>query len=121
MAFPVEEIPAEGILLLRVHKRMFVWSQHRPSSACFDFEELSTNWQKYSGIEATRNPDSAAVVSLIAQECRNLQQQVIHAPINEGEPDGPNQAHTHVCGTKPKIIRDQLARMAQVVWCSAPP
>jgi len=121
MAFEVEVVPPEASLLLRVHKNMFVWREERPSSACFDYPELSTNWLKYSSVDATKNLDSVAVVSLVAQKCRNLNQEVVHAPINEGEPYGPNQAHTHVRGPKTKIIRDKLARMAELVWRTSPP
>lgn len=116
MAFPIEEIPSESLLLLRVHKKMFLAQHNRPSSACFRHYELSTNWIKYSSVEHTRNEDSGAVVSVVSAQCIVLGQEVVHAPINEGQEFGPNQAHTHVVGEKPKEVRDQFARLVKVEW-----
>ncbi len=77
MAFEVEDIPGQAVLFLRVHKDQFVPSNDpkvkRPSSACFKNVDLSVNWAKYSTAQETAKASSAAVVSLIAQECRALQ------------------------------------------------
>src|SRR5580658_10035111 len=120
MAFEVEDIPGRDVLFLRVDENQFVPSNDptmkRPSPACFKLPDLSVNWEKYSTAEETAKATSAAVVALIVQDCQSLQQTVIHVPIQEGEPDGPNQAHTEVRGPKEKSTRDKFVRLSKVVW-----
>lgn len=121
MAFPIEDIPGEASLFLRVHKDHFVPSNDpalkRPSSACFKRFNMSVNWEKYSTAAATAKESSAAVVALVAKDCRSLQQEVMHSPIESGEPDGPNQAHADVRGAKDdKALRDKFVRLSKVVW-----
>jgi hypothetical protein len=125
MAFAVEDIPGEAVLFLRVHRDQFVPSNDptvkRPSSVCFKHFNMSVNWAKYSTAEETAKASSAAVVELITLDCKSLHQDVIHSPIQEGEPDGPNQAHSEVRGDKPKPIRDAFVRLSKVVWIRNPP
>jgi len=121
MAFAVEAIPGEAALFLRVHKDQFVTAGEagakRPSSACFRRTRMSVNWEKYSTAEATAKPSSAAVVALLAQDCRSLRQTVEHTPIQAGELDGPNQAHSEVCGPKEdKVIQYSFVRLSRIVW-----
>lgn len=120
MAFEVEEIPGDAVLFLRIHRTQFVPSNtptvKRPSSACFKHLNMSVNWKKYSTAEQTAKASSAAVVSIIAQDCTALGQTVEHSPIQEGEPDGPNQAHSEVRGQKSQAVADKLVRLSQVVW-----
>jgi len=125
MAFAVEEIPGEAALFLRVHKDQFVTvgeaGARRPSSACFRRPRLSVNWEKYSTPEGTAKPTSAAVVALRAHDCRSLGQTVEHTPIQAGEVDGPNQAHSEVCGPKEdKVIQNSFVRLSKVVWVRIP-
>lgn len=120
MAFNVEEIPGDAVLFLRVHRDQFVDSNvpnvKRPSSACFKHLNMSVNWSKYSTAYETAKVSSAAVVALIAQDCRSLRQAVIHSPIQECEADGPNQAHSEVCGEKSKGTCYEFVRLSKVIW-----
>jgi hypothetical protein len=124
MAFEVEDIPGDAVLFLRVHKNQFVPSNDptvkRPSSACFKHLNMSVNWAKYSTAAETAKASSAAVVSFISQECKSLQQTVIHCPIQEGDPDGPNQAHSEVRGEKSQPICDKFVRFSKLVWIRNP-
>jgi hypothetical protein len=125
MAFPVEDIPGEATLYLRVHAKHFIDfgdpPMKRPSSACFRHPNMSVNWSKYSTAVETAKDSSAAVVALIAQDCISLRQTVVHAPIQEGEPDGPNQAHSEVRGEKSRATSYEFVRLSKVVWVRNPP
>lgn len=116
MAFAVELIPDDDSLLHHVHKDMWIAAEGRPSSACFKKRpQLSVNWLKYSSVEHTRRPNSHAVISLVAGECRKLSQIVQHSPIEPDQPFGPNQAHADVIGDK-RVTADQMARLARIEW-----
>lgn len=123
MAFVVEEIPDEHKLLHRVHRDHWIRadseSAFRPSSACFKKRpRLSVNWIAYSSVEHTRQPNSRAVISLVAGACRELEQKVEHSPLEEDDPSGcgPNQAHTDIVGNKTQAIADKMARLAYCEW-----
>jgi hypothetical protein len=120
MAFEVEDLPGDARLFLRVHEQYFVPSNDpsvkRPSSACFKKPELSVNWAKYSSAKETAKPTSAAVVELVARECKSFNQTVIHCPIQDGEKDGPNQAHSEIRGPKTHSTCDKFVRLSKVVW-----
>lgn len=118
MAFPVETIPGPDRLLHHVAEPMFIRAEGRPSSACFKKRpKLSVNWEKYSSVQHTRREKSYAVICLNAGFCRyELQQRVIHSPIQDDEPFGPNRAHSDIEGEKPQRIADQMARAAIVAW-----
>ena len=114
MAFPVEEIPDDANLFNRIHQHHFV--EGKVSSAAFNQERLSVNWEKYRDAERTADANSLAVVALVAGECRTLQQTVVHAPIEPEEQCGPNQAHSEICGDKSKSIKRKLRDSAKLVW-----
>ena len=121
MAFLKEQIPNDAKLFLRIHETLFVPaagdpSVKRPSSACFKDPRLSVNWAAYSTTESTAKPSSAAVVAFLVEDCISLGQKVEHDPIQEGETDGPNQAHSEVCGAKDKVIRDKFVRLSKIEW-----
>jgi len=79
---------------------------------------MSVNWEKYATAEQTAKPSSIAVVALAAGDCRSprFNQTVEHAPLERDEEGNPNQAHSEVCGAKPKRLRHEFARLAQLVW-----
>lgn len=117
MAFPVEEIPDQDRLFHHIAEQMFVRQEGRPSSACVKkHPELSVNWEKYSSVEQTRRKNSFAIVSLVTGFCRDqINQEVIHSPIQEGELYGPNRSHSDIKGNK-QDVADQMARQAKVEW-----
>jgi hypothetical protein len=115
MAFPVEAIPDVDHLLRRIH------AQHLGpdgviSSAAFNHERLSVNWERYSTPESTAERSSAAVTALLAGDCRGIGQSVEHTPIQADEPFGPNQAHAEIIGRKDRTIRHRLRDLAKLVW-----
>lgn len=114
MAFPVEEIPNDANLLNRIHRNHFPGG--KVSSAAFNQERLSVNWEKYRNAESTADINSVAVVSLVAGECLQLNQTVEHTPIEPEAPFGPNQAHSEVCGTKANSTKRKMKDMAKMVW-----
>ncbi len=122
MAFEVEEIPGEAKLFLRVHEKQYIVPSGEPngkkrlSSVCFSHENLSVNWEKYSSPEKTANPFSAVVVEIVASACKSLNQTVKHCPIQEGETEGPNQAHSEIRGPKSKATRYEFVRISRIVW-----
>jgi hypothetical protein len=121
MAFDVEEIPGQAKLFLRVHEQQYVTPADEPnvkrvSSACFRHENLSVNWEKYSSPKETAKPTSAVVVELVASECESLNQTVKHCPIQHGEKDGPNQAHSEIRGLKSKATQYRFVRISKIVW-----
>jgi hypothetical protein len=114
MAFRVEEIPDDANLFNRIHASHFL--EGIVSSAAFNQERLSVNWQKYRNAESTADANSLAVVALVAGDCRELEQTVVHAPIEPEDPCGPNQAHSEICGVKSKSIKRKLRDSAMLVW-----
>lgn len=114
MAFVVEEIPPEGVLFRRIQP-MFIKPEGGISSAAYGTDNLSVNWEKYSSARATADSESVFVTAFTAGFCRELGQTVVHDPIQEGQPDGPNQAHTEVRGKKKKI-KQRLRDTATIVW-----
>ena len=94
---------------------MFITPEGGISSAAYGTDDMSVNWEKYSTAESTADRDSVFVTALNAGFCRELGQAVVHAPIQQGEPDGPNQAHAEVRGKKKKI-KQRLRDVATIVW-----
>ncbi|SRR6266478_3520950 len=120
MAFEIEVIPDADRLFHHVHKSMWIETEHRPSSACFKKRPaLSVNWLKYSCVVHTRRPNSHAVISLFAGDCRKLSQAVVHSPLESDAPNGPNQAHADIKGEKPQSTADQMAKLALTEWLAA--
>jgi len=115
MAFEVEEIPDEARVFHHVHRDHF--SGGHLSSAIFKRAETSVNWEKYSSVDLTRRPKSKLIISLFAGAIRSAEASLIHSPINEGEPYGPNQAHSDIIRNS-KIAPAQLVRLAQICWIS---
>ena len=115
MAFAVEVIPDNSNLFRRIHYSHFL-PGGKVSSAAFKQEHMSVNWEKYSDAKTSADENSAAVVALIAGDCRAIGQTVEHMPIEPDQPFGPNQAHTEVCGSKKGALSSQLRDIAKTVW-----
>lgn len=117
MAFAVEAIPDDANLFRRIH-RDHLTPQGIISSQAFNARDghLSVNWEKYCDAQSTADRNSVAVVALVCEECRALNQTVEHTPIEPGQPFGPNQAHAEICGNKSHPIRQQLRDLAKLVW-----
>jgi len=115
MAFAVEAIPDDASLFRRIHHSHFL-PEGKISSAAFKQERMSVNWEKYCDAKSSTDENSVAVVVLISGNCKALDQTVEHAPINPGQPFGPNQAHAEVCGSKKGAISSQLRDLARIVW-----
>ena len=116
MAFQVEEVPDNANLFRKIHRNHFM-PGGLVSSATFRDPRMSVNWEKYCNAEGTADSNSAAVMALVAQECRELKQTVEHTPIEPNQDLGPNQAHVEVCGDKSKVVSRQLRDKARLVWC----
>ncbi len=113
--WPAEQIPDRDRLFMRVTMR-----RKDGSIAASAFrnhgEGMSTDWEKYSTREETRqrakNPNANAVVSLVVGEVRRVPgQQVEHTPDTERH----NRAHTDVLGEKDPEARLKLRRIAEIV------
>jgi len=111
MAFAVESIPVDARLFRRILK-LHVLPDGSISSAAYNNEQLSVNWEKYADAQNTADGNTAVVTALVCGECRNLNQIVEHVPIEPGQPFGPNQAHAAIKGSKSKAIRHQLRDLA---------
>ena len=80
------------------------------SPGAFENFDLSTDWEKYSTAEETRDrrrkPEDNAVGALVVRSVRAIPgQTVVHAPDPTGDPKRkpplpPNRAHTHISGHK---------------------
>ena len=118
MAFVVEEIQDDAVLFRRINKMHVLSFPDKISSAAFDRERMSVNWERYSNAESTAFEDSPIVVALITGDCRELSQIVEHTPIQPDNPCGlnPNQAHSEVCGKKTKSVRQKLKDKAKIAW-----
>ncbi len=120
MAVGIEEIPDPARLFRRVHRHFFEAATGHISSAAFDGEEMSVNWEKYATAEETaaqdRTGNSAAVVAVLAGDCRRLSQTVRHAPLPADDLAPANPAHALVCGKKSRPIKQQLRDAAGLVW-----
>jgi hypothetical protein len=116
MAFPIEEIPDDANLFRKIHRTHYDDKAGVVSSAAFKQERMSVNWEKYKTAKESVDANSAAVVALVARNCRELRQTVEHTPIQPNEPDGPNQAHAEVCGKKTGAVSHKLRDKATTVW-----
>lgn len=104
--WPVEDIPAEALLYMRVHKMWCRDGDVLPGAFSNHGDDtgrpgMSTDWEKYSTPEDTRNrtkrdPLNYGVVKMIAGRVRGIPDQTVeHTPVH---PD--NRAHTDVFGDK---------------------
>lgn len=116
MAFDVEEIPDQANLFRKVHPNFFDKENGKVSSAAFDKDDMSVNWEKYRTAEQSADEKSAVVVALLAGDCRQLKQTVLHTPIEPEQEFGPNQAHTEVFGKKTKAVKTEMKDKARIVW-----
>jgi hypothetical protein len=116
MAFAVEEIPDNAHLFRKIHRTHYDEKRGGVSSAAFKQERMSVNWEKYRSAKDSADENSAAVVALVAIDCRGLEQIVEHTPIEPDQPFGPNQAHAEVCGKKSNAVSHKLRDKAMTVW-----
>ena len=135
MAFPVESIPDDDRLFRNVPNKpedFWVAAQNRPSSAAFKGKKdesdrrfrTSVNWQKHKTVEECRHPKSMAIVAVTPIQCRSTGKEAEHTPIPDGQPYGPNRAHSDICDPYGKpmsknqdsVASSKLAEVAVVVW-----
>jgi hypothetical protein len=125
--WPVEEIPDQDRLFMRVHRQWLKngrvapgFFQNRPDEAT---GAMSTDWSRYATPEETRarakRPELNAVIELAVGIVRAIPEQVVrHAPIQD-DPNLPdNRAHTDVAGPKETgdlEIQDTYSRIARLV------
>jgi hypothetical protein len=109
-----EEIPNSALLFRRIHRVFFDTETGHISSGAFDGQEMSVNWEQYANAEQTALQDSSAntvaVVSLLTDFCRGVEQSVVH------DPNPENRAHALVRGRKSKPIKQKLRDAAVLVW-----
>jgi hypothetical protein len=111
-----EEIPDDARLYMRVH-RNDIDNRGRPLPGAFRNSPptpeggMSTDWEKYSTPEATRQrgrqPEgNYAVIGLIAGRVRDIpNQRVQHTPVQDHTLHSDNRAHTDVLGLKNTEVR----------------
>src|SRR5436309_2584406 len=102
-----EFIPDPDLLLCRVHWTQFNEKENRIMSSVFEKVNQSVDWSKYSKPEQTasrhKKPhEIREVASIPAGACRDLGQDVVHVPLADGQPGGPNIAHAEIRGQKKK-------------------
>lgn len=122
--WPIESIPNDDTLYMRVHKNMINpgSTNERPRPNVFRDQcgSMSTDWAEYSRPEDTKNrgrvPDENAVVLMNVGAVRDISLQVQHAPIQPRGSGIPNRAHTEVIGDKSPEVRVRLSRAS--CWCS---
>jgi hypothetical protein len=116
-----EFIPNPDLLFCRVHRAQFNFKENRISRAVFGKADQSADWSKYSSREETagrhKKPhDIKAVASITAEACRRFEQEVVHVPLGDSEPGGPNPAHSEIRGEKSDLILTQLRDAVVDVW-----
>lgn len=117
--WPSEDIPVQDRLFLRVEKSYV--RNGTPVPGAFrnlptDKDGMSTDWEKYSTAEATRNrgrvPANNGVVFLIVRHVLDTPDQTVrHTPDLKLN----NRAHTDVFGPKNPEVRLKLLRAAKWV------
>lgn len=100
IGFPIEQIPDESAVLLRVHKSRMRDGMPAPGAFTPNGEGLSVDWDKYStAVQArarAKKPAENAVVRLVVAEIRAIEienhgeLEVEHRPLTE------NPAHSEV-------------------------
>lgn len=100
------DIGEEEHLYRRIHRHFFNAESGRPSSGAFSQLEMSVDWARHTTPEASlarnNNGDHVALVSLMAQNCRNIGLAVTH------DPDEENYSHSLVSGKKTDSIKNKL-------------
>jgi hypothetical protein len=116
----IETIPDGDFVFMRAHKSFIKDGELIPGVFQNRGEGMSTDWEKYSTAEQTRNrtlrspPGDNGVIKLSVAGIRNIEKlSVVHEPL----PD--NRAHTEVFGEKTTKARMLLLR--EVNWAIMPP
>lgn len=105
--WPIEAIPDEDNLFMRVHKNFVHKGNLKPKvfqeRGDGDEKSMSTNWEKYSTAQETRDssnvPADNGVIIFMVDNLRKNNLTVTHAPLDD------NQAHTDVNGL-PDDLKD---------------
>jgi len=122
VCFPVEEIPDEDTLFMRIHYRILGKKGLHPGVFINHNNEMSTNWSHYADAEVTKmqanlydkNPDDYGVIDMNVGNVRNIDgQTVIHNPIPK------DRAHTDVVGKKTEKARLDFYELSS--WVIPPP
>lgn len=108
MSYPIEHIPDEDHIYMRIHKAnidaSIVDDNEKILIGAFNIkgdDGLSVNWSKYSSpSETIKNPDVNGVVSIGVRNIRDVSLNVIHDPISTLTID--NRAHSLIIGIPPK-------------------
>jgi len=126
LVWPVEAIPDTDFVFMRAHKEYFRAGQLRPGVFKAQEGGMSVNWDRYASAEetklqATRNPDDNAVLSLEVGGIRG-----IGALTVEHTPEPANRAHSDVNGISGNDeqrleIRVKLLRIARIAIPLPPP
>ena len=109
--WPVEEIPDNDSLYMRVHKTYLTGEGLNPG--VFNDKEggMSTDWNRYSTPQQAqgraKTPAHNGIISLNVGGVREAQMTVSHEPISQ------NRAHTEVIGEKDSEARLKLLRLAR--------
>ena len=116
-----EFIPNPDLLLCRVHWSQFNFQENRITSAVFGKPSQSVDWRKYSTPEDTvsryKAPTELWGIALItAGSCRQVFQEVVHVPLTDQDPDGPNKAHAEIRGKKTGSIKSKLRDAVSDKW-----
>lgn len=104
--WPVEDIPDGDRLFMRIYRNFYDFADGRPLPTAFRDHggSMSTDWEKYSTAEETRNrvdpskdPLDNAVIALVVQRVRAIRGlRVEHSPDYAHH----NRAHVDVFGDK---------------------
>jgi hypothetical protein len=116
-----ENIPNQDKIYMRVHRNMIKNGQ--PSTGIFknqptSTDGMSTDWEKYSTPEDTRNrvapskdPANYGVISMQVENVKNVPNQtVVHTP----DIPNNNRAHTDVFGEKDAEARVHFGRIFEL-------
>jgi hypothetical protein len=113
--WPVEEIPDEDFVFLRVHKSFMEFGEDTPKGIFKDHEGgMSTDWDKYSTAQNTQSrakcPSDNGVLKLNVGGVGAISGlSVVHEPLPA------NRAHTEVFGEKNVKSRLLLQRLSEWV------
>lgn len=111
--WPVEVVPDEDRLFMRVHKNNIRDGEPLPGAFKDHGGGMSTDWEKYSTPAETRERGAQAaanygIISLPVGDTRNIPGlSVVHTPLND------NRAHTDVFGQKDTQARVMLGRICR--------
>ncbi len=116
-----EFIPDPDLLFCRVHWSQFNVKENRIARSVFGKVNQSVDWSKYATREETlarhRKPEEIRpVASIAAGACRDLNQTVVHVPLESTDPGGPNRAHSEIRGEKSKLTQSRLRDALTDVW-----